>query len=64
MEVPSLGVKSELQLPAHVTATAMQDPSCVCNLYCSSRQHQILNPLSEGRDQTSILMDNIWVCYC
>ena len=25
MEVPSLGVESELQLPAYTTATAMQD---------------------------------------
>ena len=26
------------------------NPSCVCNLHHSSRQHQILNPLSEARD--------------
>ena len=26
MEVPSLGIKSELQLPAYATTTAMQDP--------------------------------------
>ena len=26
MEVPRLGVKSELQLPAYTTATAMLDP--------------------------------------
>ena len=26
MEVPRLGVKLELQLPAYTTATAMQDP--------------------------------------
>ena len=26
MEVPRLGVESELQLPAYTTATAMQDP--------------------------------------
>ena len=31
-------------------ATAMQDPSHVCNLNHSSRQPQILNPLSEARD--------------
>ena len=31
----------------------MWDPSCVCNLHHSSRQCQILNPLSEGRDQTT-----------
>ena len=28
MEVPRLGVQSELQLLTYVTATAMQDPSC------------------------------------
>ena len=32
MEVPRLGVQSELQLPAYTTATAMPDPSRVCNL--------------------------------
>ena len=30
MEVPRLGVKSELQLPAYTTATATQDPSLGC----------------------------------
>ena len=29
MEVPRLGVQSELQLPAYTTATATQDPSCI-----------------------------------
>ena len=29
MEVPRLGVKSELQLPGYATATAMQDPSYI-----------------------------------
>ena len=43
--VPRLGVESELQLPAGTTATAMSDPSRVCDLHCSSQQHQILNPL-------------------
>ena len=51
MEVPRLRVKSELQLPAYSTATATPDlPSRVCNLHNSSRQRQILNPLSEDRD--------------
>ena len=35
-EVPGLGVKSELYLPAYATATAMQDPSHVCDLHHSS----------------------------
>ena len=32
MEVPMLGVESEVQLPAYATATAMTDPSQVCDL--------------------------------
>ena len=61
MEVPRLGVESELQLPAHTTATATRDLSRVCDLHHSSRQHQILNPLIEVRDQTHVLMDTSWV---
>jgi len=56
MEVPRLGVESELQLLAYTTATAMPDLSCVCNRYHSSQQHQIPNPLSKARDQTRNLM--------
>ena len=52
MEVPKLGVVSELQLPAYATSTAMQDTSCVCGPHLRSWQHQILNPLSKARDQT------------
>ena len=33
MEVPRLGVKSDLQLPAYVTTTATQDPSHICDLH-------------------------------
>ena len=36
MEVPRLGVKSELQLLTYITATAMPDPSHVCDLHHSS----------------------------
>ena len=54
VEVPRLGVESELQLPACATAT--QDPSHICDLHHSSRQRQILNPLREARDQTLNLM--------
>ena len=50
MEVPRPGVESELQLPAYATATAMPDPSHVCDLHPSSWQCQILNPLSEPKD--------------
>ena len=50
MEVPRLGVALELQLPAYTTATAVPDPSHICDLHPSLQQRQILNPLSEARD--------------
>ena len=56
MEVPRLGVQSELKLLAYTTATATPDPSCVCDLHHRSRQHPILNPLNEARDRTRNLM--------
>ena len=64
MEVPRLEVESELQLPAYATATATWDPSCVFNLFHSSRQRQILNCLIEVRDRTCILTDTGWICFC
>ena len=42
MEVPRLGVESELQLLACTIAAAMLDPSHFCDLYHSSGKHQIL----------------------
>ena len=45
MEVPRLGVKSELQLPAYTIAAAMWDPRHICDLHHSSQQHQIPSPL-------------------
>ena len=48
----------DLQLPTYTTATATQDLSRVCNLHRSSWQRWILNPLSEVRDQTCILVDS------
>uniref|UniRef100_A0A480EZY0 Uncharacterized protein n=1 Tax=Sus scrofa TaxID=9823 RepID=A0A480EZY0_PIG len=56
MEVPRLGVKLELQRPTYTTTTAMPDPSCFCDLHCSSWQHQIHNPLSKAKDRTCNLM--------
>ena len=38
MEVPRLGVQSELQLPAYATATAVPDPSLNYDLHHSSGQ--------------------------
>ena len=49
------------QLPA--TATATWDLSHICDLHHSSWQPLILNPLSQARDRTRILMDTSWVCY-
>ena len=57
MEAPRLGVERELKLPACTTAIAITDLSCVCDLHHSSWQCQLLNPLSEARDRTHILMD-------
>ena len=51
MEVPRLGAESKLLLLAYVTATAtaMSDPSHICDLR-SLWQPLILNPLSKARD--------------
>ena len=48
MEVPGLGVKSELQVLAYTTATATLDPSRVCDLHYSLWQHRILHLLIEA----------------
>ena len=39
------------------TVILTPDLSHVCDLHHSSQQHRILNPLSEARDQTCVLMD-------
>ena len=57
MEVPRLGVESELPLLA--TATVVQDLSCVWNLHHGSGQCWILNSLREAKNQTRILMDTV-----
>ena len=57
MEVPRIGVESEMQLPTCTTAAAMPDSSHICDLYRSSQLCQILNPLSEARDLAQILLD-------
>ena len=51
MEVPRLGVKSELHVPAYATDTAVWDLSHIWDL------HHSLYPLSRAKDQTCILMD-------
>ena len=62
MEASRLGVNLELQLPA--TATAMWDPSRVCNLHHSPWQHWILHPLSKARDRTQVLLDTGQIHLC
>ena len=65
MDASRLGVdQSCMQLPAYTTATAMQDLSCVCNLYISSWQPWILNPPIKARDGTCILMDTGQIGFC
>ena len=62
MEVPGLGVELELQLLVYAKATPY--PSHICDLYHSSWQCLILNPLMEAKNRTFILMDTSWVHYC
>ena len=50
MDVPRLGVESELQLPVYTPATATQHLSPICDMHHSSWQCRILNPLSKARD--------------
>ena len=60
----SIKAESELQVQAYATATAMPDLSHICNLHHSSRQHQILNPLSKATDRTRNLMVPSWIRFC
>ena len=55
MEVPRLGVETELQLLAYATATAMICAASVT--YTSLTKLQIFSPLSKAKDGTCILMD-------
>ena len=45
-----------------IRATATPDPSCVCSLHHRSRQHRILNPLSQGSNPH--LMVPSWIRFC
>ena len=64
IEVPRLGVESELLLLVYAGATATPDLSCVCHLLLSPRQRQILNPLNEARDRTGNLMVPSQIHFC
>ena len=61
MEVPRLGVQSELQLLTYATATEMQDLGLICDLHHSSGQRQIPNPPSKAWDRTHNLMVPSWI---
>ena len=56
MEAPRLGVESELQLAASITATAAPDLSYICSLQQSSWQCWIPNPRREARDLMRVLV--------
>ena len=47
----------------YTTAITMPDLSCICDLHHSSWQRWILNPLSEAKDWTCILMDICQICF-
>ena len=58
MEVPRLGIQSELLAYATATAMATLDLSHICKLRHNLRQCRILNPLNEDRGPICILMDH------
>ena len=55
MDVPRLGADS----PAYITATAMPEQSWICDLHHHS---WILNPVSEARHRTCLLIDTSQIC--
>ena len=63
MEVPRLGVKSELQVQAYTATTVIQDLRRIRGLYQSSKQCQILNSLGKTRYGTSKHMDIRRICH-
>ena len=63
MEIPRLGMESEIQLLAHTTTRAMPDLRHTCNLHHGSWQCHIPDPTSEARDWTHILMDASRICF-
>ena len=63
MEIPGVGVQSELQWLAYITAMATWDVSRICDLHPAHSNTGSFNPLSEARDRTHILMDTGWVLH-
>ena len=64
MEFLRLGVELELQPLAYTTATTAQDLSRIYDLHHNTQPRQILNPLSEPRDQTCVLVDASQIHFC
>ena len=64
MEGSRLGAESELLPPPYATDTVTQDLSHICDLHHNSLQCQILDPLSEARDQIYDLMDTSQIHFC
>ena len=56
--------RGQIEAAAEAYATATPDPSHICNLHHSSWQCRILNPLSEARDWTCVLLDTSQTRFC
>ena len=53
MEIPRLGAESELQLLAYTTATAIPDPSCVCDTTTHSNSRSLTHYVRPGFEPMS-----------
>ena len=62
--VPAAYGSSQARGQINATATSTWNLNDICYLHRSSQQRWILNPLSEARDKTRVLMDPIQVHYC
>ena len=66
MEVPRLGVKSEVQLLAYTTATVTWDIKLCLQptLQLTATPAPDPQPIERGQgDQTHIIMDISWICF-
>ena len=54
MEVPRLGVQSELQLPAYTTATATPDPRCNCEQPAQTTATSQLHLTNAGKESAGL----------
>ena len=61
MEVPRLGVESELQLQVYATATALPALRPFCDLHCSLQQCWVLTRLIKDRNGTTSSQTICWV---